>query len=92
MRRKRRAGARFYVLIIALMVLFFGVSGIVSHHRLNKAAAHADALELERDTLRIRIDGLMKELEYVRSDEFILRTAREKLKLIMPGEIRYTAN
>ena len=44
----------------------------------------------EKEALQVRIRDLHEELEYVKSDEFIIRHARDVLKLVKPGEIRYT--
>lgn len=82
---------RFYGILIALMLVFFGVSCLISQHRLNLATYHADALALEKSALESELRSLNAELEYVQSDEYILRAARNDLKLIYPNEIRYVA-
>lgn len=92
MRRKRQAKARFYVIIIALMIVFFGISFGISQNRLENAARHADALETEKERLDIQVRELTETMEYMHTDEYIERFARDVLKLIRPGEIRYVNN
>jgi len=92
MRRRRQAKARFYVIVIALMLIFFGVSLGISQRRLVDAAQHADALELEKEKLEIEVRELNETMEYMHTDEYIERFARDVLKLIRPGEIRYVNN
>lgn len=89
--RRFRPQPRFYGILIALMLLVFTASGLVSLHRLKLATRHADALELEKAALESELRSLNAELEYVQSDEYILRAARNELKLIFPNEIRYVA-
>jgi len=91
MRRKLQAKPKFYAMVIIIMILCFGISCAVSQHRLVKARSHADALCHDREALNVKIAGLERELEYVRSDEFIIRYARDVLKMVKPGEIRYLA-
>lgn len=89
MRRKVQAKPKFYAIIIVVMILCFGISFAVSRHQLVKARNHADALVHEKEALNVKIAELNRELEYVRSDEFIIRYARDVLKMVKPGEIRY---
>lgn len=89
MRRRFRARPKFYGIIIALLILFFGVSCGVSQYRLNKASQHADALAQEKLAMENELRLLNEELAYVQSDEYVLRAARNELKLIFPNEIRY---
>lgn len=91
MRRRLHARPKFYTILIVLTALFFIISCGVMQHRLSRASAHADALEQEKLVLALKVRSLNEEIEYVQSDEFILRAAREELKLLMPGEIRYVA-
>lgn len=92
MRRRVQAKPKFYAIIIVVMILFFGISSAVSFGRLAKARDHADALVHEKEALNVQIAALDRELEYVRSDEFIISYARDVLNLIKPGEIRYKQN
>lgn len=89
MRRKRQAKARFYVIVIALMLVFFGISISISHAQMEKAAMHADELTHEKERLEIEVRELSETMDYMHSDEYIERFARDVLKLIRPGEIRY---
>ena len=92
MGRRVKAKPKFYAIIVVVMLLCFGVSCAVSLHRLSGARAHTDALRQEKEEMELRIRELNEELEYVKSDEFIVRYARDVLKMVRPGEIRYTNN
>lgn len=91
MQKRVKARPKFYVIVILLMALFFGISCGVSQHRLNKVSAHADALEAQKRAMEEKISSLTEELKYMQTDEFIIRYARDTLKMVMPGEIRYLA-
>ena len=90
MGKRVQARPKFYAILIVVMLLCFGISFAVSAHSMNAARDHADALVKEKEAMRVRIRDLNEELEYVKSDEFIIRHARDVLKLVKPGEIRYT--
>ena len=89
MGRRVQAKPKFYAIIVAVMLLVFGISCAVSAQRVKAAREHADALVKEKEEILVKINELNEELEYVKSDEFIIRHAREVLKLVKPGEIRY---
>ena len=90
MGKRMQAKPKFYAIIIVIMILCFGISCAVSAHRLNAARDHADQLVREKEEALVRIRELNEELEYVKSDDFIIHYARDVLKLVKPGEIRYT--
>ena len=90
MGRRVQAKPKFYAFVIFIMILCFGISCAVSANRLNAARSHTEELIQEKEAMQVRIRELNEELEYVKSDEFIIRYARDVLKLVKPGEIRYT--
>ena len=83
---------RFYIFIIMLMILCFAASFIVAQVHYSRVARQVNSLTLERLGLTARINQLSAQLNYVRTDDYIERVARDELNMIMPGEIRYVSN
>lgn len=92
MKKKVRMRPKFYLLLIAAMLVFFSFSCAVSQFKINELSRRADVLRREKEEKEVQVGRLNEKLMYVRSDEYIIRVAREEAKLIMPGEIRYMAN
>ena len=84
-----RVQPRFLVLLITAMVLIFGISFAVGQHTLKKGSETLTELQAERIELQAEILELQEELEYVKTDEYVIRVARDELGMIMPDEIRY---
>ena len=42
-----------------------------------------------RQTLLDEVEALSAELEFARTDEYVIRVARDELGMLMPGEVRY---
>ena len=47
------------------------------------------ALTEQRDQLVREIGELQEEIDFVQTDAYVERAARDELGLIMPGEVRY---
>lgn len=92
MQRRVYPRPRFYLFVIILMLLCFTVSGIAAQLRYSRAAERVSSLADERLALSNRIRELGAQLDYVRTDAYIERVARDELNMIMPGEIRYVSN
>lgn len=92
MQRRLRVRPRFYLFVIVFMLLCFTVSGFASQLHYNRVSSRVDALANERVALSNRIRELDAQLDYVRTDAYIERVARDELNMIMPGEIRYVSN
>ena len=92
MQRRVNVKPRFYIFILALMILCFTASFAVAQVHYSRMAAQVDHLTLERLALSNRITELNARLNYVRTDDYIERVARDELNMIMPGEIRYVSN
>ena len=87
-----RIAPRFYVILIALMLMIFGVSFGVSYGRLQDEIAQLDAAKAEHTALTAEIAELRQEYTDIQTDEYIERIAREELGILYPGEIRYVGN
>ena len=88
-RRRFRVEPRFFLFAAALMAICFGTSCCLSHVRSLRAAERAALLQAERDALAVRVEDLRQRLDYVKTDAYVERVAREELNLLYPGEIRY---
>jgi len=83
---------RFYVILIAIMLLCFGVSGLAAQLHYNRMEDRVTGLATQRLALSSRISELNSRLDYVRTDAYIMRVARDELNMVMPGEIRYISS
>ena len=92
MQRRVRIRPRFWFFVIAVMLLCFGTSYAVAQIQYNEAAGRVEALAAEKAALQEKISTLSSRLEYVKTDDYIERVARDELNMIMPGEIRYVSN
>lgn len=92
MQRRIRPRPRFYLFVIAFMLLCFTVSGVAAQLHYSRISQRVTLLANERMALRSRIQELDAQLDYVRTDAYIERVARDELNMIMPGEIRYISN
>ena len=92
MQRRISVRPRFYVFIIVIMLLCFGVSGIASQVHYSRVSQRVNGLASQRLALSSRVKELNSQLNYVRTDAYIERVARDELNMIMPGEIRYVSN
>jgi len=89
---RRRTTPRFWVFMIVSMLVVFGACFGVLFNQYMKGAERLEQVEAYRDELITRVDALSHEMEYVQSDEYIMRAARDELGLIMPGEVRYVSS
>lgn len=92
MQRRVRVQPRFYGFILVIMLLCFLVSFIVSQAQYSRVSSRLSSLNAERSALTTRVNELTQRLEYVRSDAYVERVARDELGLIRSGEIRYVTN
>ncbi len=94
-KRKPASGSRIGMMVIAVIVTLLLVSMLVMSVGVNrKIKAYAAANEqLETEILEEmeRSAEIEKLPEYIQSDEYIERVAREKFGLVYPGEIIFKA-
>ena len=86
---RRRATPKFWVFMIAVTVLVFGVSFLVMQHRYEQGVRQLQQVRAYRDQLTLQVQDLNDQLAYAQTDDFIIRAARDQLGMIMPGEVRY---
>lgn len=87
-----RIAPRFYVFLIGVMLVIFGVSFAVSYSRLMDEVDALNAAKAEQNQLRAVIADKRQEYADIQTDEYIERIAREELHMLYPGEIRYVGN
>lgn len=92
MQRRIRVRPRFFLLILAMMLICFAVSFIVAQTRIHQASGRVAALTQQRNELMSRQSDLNDQLAYVKTDAYVIQVARDELSLIMPGEYRYVSN
>lgn len=92
MQRRSSIQPRFYAFVIAFMLLSFSVSCAVAQVHYSRASERVNTLLNEKVALGNRINELSARLDYVRTDAYIERVARDELNMLMPGEVRYVSN
>lgn len=88
-RVRRRTTPKFWLLMIVTMLIVYGVSFGVLQHRYVAGERQLARIRDYRDDLDLQVRDLNEELEYVQTDAYIIRAARDQLGLIMPREVRY---
>lgn len=86
---RRRTTPKFWIFMIVSMLVVFGACFGVLFNQYLEGADRLRQVEAYKDQLIAQVDQLSDEMEYVQTDEYIMRAARDELGLIMPGEIRY---
>lgn len=90
-RVRRRTTPKFWAFMIVTMLIVFGVSFGVLQHRYSEGERQLARISDYRDELDLQVRDLNEELEYVQTDAYIIRAARDQLGLIMPTEVRYVS-
>jgi len=89
---RRRTTPKFWMFMIVSMLVVFGACFGVLLNQYLQGAERLEQVEAYRDELIARVDALSHEMDYVQTDEYIMRAARDELGLIMPGEVRYVTS
>ena len=86
---RRRVKPRFWGFMIAATLVVFLVSLAVMGIRYSHGAQRLAQVQSEHDALAVEAKLLDDQLKFAQTDEYVMRIARDELKMIMPGEIRY---
>jgi len=86
-----RIRPRFWLLIISLMLVAFGASYAAAQRSLQEGQHKLETAAAEYHAMEQTVAGLHDKLDFVQTDEYIIRVARAELSMIMPGEIRYVS-
>ena len=87
-----RIQPRFWLILIALMLIGFSVSFVFAHHSLTSGRRALAEATARRDALMEEVSELQGALAFAQTDEYVVRVARDELGMIMPGEIRYVSS
>ena len=91
-RMRHRTTPKFWLFMIVTMLAVFSVSFGVLQHRYAEGERQLARISDYRDELDLQVRDLYEELEYVQTDAYIMRAARDQLGLIMPSEVRYVSS
>ena len=86
---RRRVKPRFWVIMIALTLIVFLTSFAVMRGRYVQGEQRLKKVQADRDALILQVSALSDKLAFAQTDDYVIRTARDELGMIMPGEVRY---
>ena len=86
---RRRVTPKFWLLVIAVTLMIFGTSFAVLQARYAQGERQLKQVERYRNELFLKVDELSDRLAYAQTDDYVVRTARDELGMIMPDEVRY---
>ena len=86
---RRRVTPKFWLLVIAVTLMIFGTSFAVLQARYVQGERQLKQVESYRNELFLKVDELSDRLAYAQTDDYVVRTARDELGMILPDEVRY---
>lgn len=86
---RRRVKPRFWVFMIAITLVVFCASFAVLQSRYAQGQRRLAQAQTERDALQLQVNDLNDKLAFAQTDDYVIRTARDELGMILPGEVRY---
>ena len=86
---RRRVKPRFWLFLIVVTLLVFCTSFAVMRARYTQGEARLRQAREDRDALILQVNALSDQLAFARTDDYVIRTARDELGMILPGEVRY---
>ena len=92
MQRRYRATPRLWLFLTGFMLVCFSITFIAAQVRYGQISDRLAHLNQQKAALANQVSTLSQQLDYVRSDDYVERVARDELNMIMPGEIRYVSN
>ena len=84
-----RVKPRFWVILIVISLIVFCAGIAVAQRRYDQGAERLRRMQEERDAIILRANALSDQLEFAKTDDYVIRVARDELNMIMPGEVRY---
>ncbi len=89
---RKRVRPRFWLIVIAFLLILFGVSGLAAANTLKKGSAALSSLYEQRAALSSEREELSETYAFSQTDEYVIRVARSELGMLMPNEIRYISS
>ena len=87
--KRKTVRPRFFVLLSLIAVAVFCAGTMAVRARMDQNAELLKQVRQEQQALVDELDRLEEEIEYAQTEEYIENAAREELKWLKPGEIRY---
>ena len=88
-RRRWKITPRFFILMLCLICLWVAGGFAMRYLRIVMVQSKVTRVEREIAAMERRNEAIREQIEYMQSDEYIEKTAREKLGLVKPGDIVY---
>ncbi|MGE5652809.1 MAG: FtsB family cell division protein [Bacillota bacterium] len=88
-RRKRARGNRLLIVFLVLFLCYVAITAGQQEIRLRHLRAELQAVSSQREQQMAEKERLEQELAEVKRDEYIERTARDKLGFLKPGDFIY---
>lgn len=83
------AKPRFYLSVAVFLAILIGISFLVTLNVLAQARREKEELNRQKSSLYSEIDSLREDISFAQTDEYVIRSARRDLGMIMEGEITY---
>jgi cell division protein FtsB len=90
--RKKTVKPRFWLLMIAVMVMVFGGVYVSQGQYLATQAQHIEALEAEKSQALDENAALERKIAFTKTSEYVARVARDQLGLLKKNEVRFVAS
>ena len=88
--KKRRITFRFKLLLLAIFLVYTGVSIYVQQTHIADLQARQEALHVQYEEAQTQLNRLKHKNEYMGTSKYIENTAREKLGLVYEDEVIIT--
>lgn len=87
MKKKRRIKFRFKLMLLAIFLVYIGVSVYIQQTNLGELHDEQQLLHERYETVKTEISRLEHKSEYMGTQKYIENTAREKLGLVYEDEM-----
>lgn len=92
MKKRRRIKFRFKLMLLAIFLVYIGVSVFIQQANLGELLEEQQLLEERFEAAQTEIYRLEHKSEYMGTQKYIENTAREKLGLVYEGELIITTS
>jgi len=89
--RKKTVKPRFWLLLIAVLLVVFGSVYISQAQYLSMQAQHIEALVEEKNRALDENAALERKIAFAKTDEYVERVARDQLGLLKKNEVRFVS-
>ena len=91
--QKRAFRLRPRYILLAFLLTFFILGGVYLSQQttLTSIAEQKAELQLRLDAVKVEQERLERMLEYMKTDEYLMQYAREKLGYVFPDDIKFYA-